>query len=129
MTVEVDDSHRPIGAVHAAKQRQSDGVITAHGDHTWEGLVLLCESRLVSVSGRVAHQDAVVAFFDLVDSPFRVIGSDWNITAIDDRGPAVEWVGGKRDVVSSTSLRSAIVLTLTQTCSKPTTSSDDDCLV
>jgi hypothetical protein len=89
-------------------------VIAAHGDHTGEGLVFFRESRLVGVSGRLAHKDAVVAFFDLVDRPFRVVGSDRNIAAIDDRGPAVERVGGKRDVVASTmeDLRSAIAHTL-----------------
>lgn len=102
MTVEVDNSHRSIRAVHAAEQRQSDRVVTAHGDHTREGLVFLREPRLVGVSGRVAHEDAVVAFFDLVDGPFRIVGSNWDITAVDDCGPAVEWVGGERNVVAST---------------------------
>ena len=102
MTVEMDDSHRPIRAVHAAEQRQSDGVVTAHSDHTRESLIFLRETRLVGVSGRVAHEDAVVAFFDLVDGPFRVIRSNRNIAAVDDRSPAVEWVGGQRDIVAST---------------------------
>lgn len=102
VTVEMDDGHRSIRAVHAAEQRQSDGVITAHGDNTREGLVFLRESRLVSVSGRVAHEDAVVAFFDLVDGPLRIVGSDRDIAAVDDRGPAVEWVGGEGYVVAST---------------------------
>lgn len=102
VTVEMDDSHRPIRAVHAAEQRQSDGVITAHGDNTREGLIFLRKSRFVGVSGRVAHEDAVVAFFDLVDSPLRIVGSDRDIAAVDDRGPAVEWVGGERYVVAST---------------------------
>jgi hypothetical protein len=43
-----------------------------------------------------------VALFDLVDGPFRVVGSDRNITTVDDRSPAVEWVGGERYVVAST---------------------------
>jgi hypothetical protein len=102
VTVEVDDGHRPIRAVHTAEQRQSDGVITAHGDHTREGLVFLRESRLVGVSGRVAHEDAVVAFFDLVNGPFRVVGSDRNIAAVDDCSPAVEWIGCEGYVVAST---------------------------
>lgn len=114
MTVEMDDGHRPIGAIHAAEQRQSDRVVTAHSDHTWEGLVFLRKPRLVGVSGRVAHEDAVVAFFDLVDGPFRIVRSDRNIAAVDDRSPAVEWVGGERNVVASTiALRSAIAQTLT----------------
>ena len=102
VTVEVDDSHRSVCAVHAAEQRQSDGVITAHGDHTREGLIFLRKSRLVGVSGRVAHEDAVVAFFDLVNSPLRIVGSNGDIAAVDDSSPAVEWVGGERHVVTST---------------------------
>lgn len=102
VTVEMDDSHRSVRAVHAAKQRQSDGVIAAHGDHTRESLIFLRKSRLISVSGRVAHEDAVVAFLDLVDCPLRIVGSNRNIAAVDDRSPAVEWVGGERHVVAST---------------------------
>ena len=102
VTVEMDDSHRSIRAVHAAKQRQSDGVIAAHGDHTWESLIFLRKSRLVGVSGRVAHEDAVVAFLDLVNGPFWIVRSNRDIAAIDDRSPAIEWVGGERHVVAST---------------------------
>ena len=43
-----------------------------------------------------------MAFFDLVDGPLRIIGSDRNIAAVDDRGPAIERVGGERHVVAST---------------------------
>lgn len=102
MTIKMDDSHRSIRAVHAAEQRQSDGVIAAHGDHTWESLIFLRKSRLVGVSGRVAHEDAVVAFLDLVNGPFWIVRSNWDIAAIDDRSPAVERVGGERHVVAST---------------------------
>lgn len=105
VTVEMDDSHRSICAVHAAEQRQSDGVVTAHGDHAREGLIFLRESRLVSVSSRVAHEDAVVAFFDLVDGPLRIVGSNRNIAAVNDRSPAVEWVCGERHIVASTNGR------------------------
>ena len=102
VTVEMDDSHGSIRAVHAAEQRQSDGVIAAHGDHAWESLIFLRKSRLVGVSGRVAHEDAVVAFLDLVDGPLRIVRSDWDIAAVDNGGPAVEWVGSERHVVAST---------------------------
>jgi hypothetical protein len=43
-----------------------------------------------------------MAFFDLVDGPLRIVGSDRDIAAVDDRGPAVEWVGGEGYVVAST---------------------------
>lgn len=82
VTVEMYDSNRSIGTVHAAKQRQCDGVIATHGYHTREGLALLCKSRLISVGSRVTHEDAVVSFLDLMDGPLRIVGGDRNIAAI-----------------------------------------------
>lgn len=39
-------------------------------------------------SGRwISHQDAVVAFFDLVEGPGVVVRGHWDVTAIDDLGP------------------------------------------
>lgn len=73
MTVEVDDSDWAVSLVHAAQQRQSDGVVTTHGNDTREGLALLRLAGNVSVRGRLAHQDAVVALLDLLDSPLIVV--------------------------------------------------------
>jgi hypothetical protein len=77
-------------------------VIASHSDHTRESLALLCKPCLISVGSRLAHQNAVVTFFDLVDSPCWVVRGDGNITAIEYGGPAVERVGSKRYVISST---------------------------
>jgi NADH:ubiquinone oxidoreductase subunit B-like Fe-S oxidoreductase len=77
-------------------------VIASHGDHTREGLALLRKSNLICVCGRLAHQNAVVTFFDLVDSPCWVVRGDRNIAAIEYGGPAVKRVGSKRYVVAST---------------------------
>jgi hypothetical protein len=77
-------------------------MIASHGDHTREGLALLGKSNLLCVCGRLAHQNAIVAFFDLVDSPCWIVRGNGNITAIEYGGPAVERVGSKRYVVAST---------------------------
>jgi hypothetical protein len=77
-------------------------VIASHGDHTREGLALLRKSNLICVCGRLAHQNAVVTFFDLVDSPCWVVRGDRNITAIEYGSPAVERVGSERYVIAST---------------------------
>jgi hypothetical protein len=74
--VEVDHGDWSVGLVHAAKDGEGDGVVAAHGDDTRESLALLCKSRLFSVGGGLAHEDAVVAFFDLVDGPVWVVPSD-----------------------------------------------------
>jgi len=73
--VEVDDCDRAVGAVHAAEQRQGDGVVTAESDHTRERLALLGGTLEVGVGVRLAHEDAVVAFLDLLDGPGVVVPS------------------------------------------------------
>ena len=117
--VEVDHSDRAVGFVHAAKDGEGDGVVAAHGDDTREGLALLCESGLFGVGGRLAHEDAVVAFFDLVDGPVWVVPSygqavallssgsgclrcNRHITAVNYGRPRIERVRGERHVVAST---------------------------
>jgi hypothetical protein len=50
-------------------------VVAAHSDDTGEGLTLLRKPRLFGVGGGLAHENAVVAFFDLVDGPFWVVPS------------------------------------------------------
>jgi hypothetical protein len=54
------------------------------------------------VGGRLAHQNAVVALFDLANGPCWVVRGDGNIAAVEYGGPAVERVGSKRYVVAST---------------------------
>jgi hypothetical protein len=74
--VEVDHGDWAVGLVHAAKDWEGDGVVAAHGDDTGESLALLRETGLFGVGGGLAHEDAVVAFFDLVDGPVWVVPSD-----------------------------------------------------
>ena len=73
MTVEVDDGDWPVCLVHAAEKRQSDGMVTTHGDDTRQGLAALRLTGHVGVGGRLTHEDAVVAFLNLLDSPLVIV--------------------------------------------------------
>lgn len=46
----------------------------------------------VCVRSRLAHQDAVVALFNLLQGIFVVVTSDRNVTTVNDSGPSVERV-------------------------------------
>ena len=67
MAVEVDDADGTVGAVDAAEQGERDGVVASEGDDSWESLAVLGRAGLVGVGVRFAAEDAVVAFFDLVE--------------------------------------------------------------
>ena len=71
--VEVDYGDWAVGFVHAAEERECDGVVTAEGDDTGEGLALGRRARSQGVGGWLAHEDAVVAFFDLLDGEGVVV--------------------------------------------------------
>lgn len=75
MAVKVDDSDGAIGLVHAAQQRQSDGVVTTHGNDTRKGLSLLRWAKLLAIVCGLAHEDGVVTLFNLLDSPLVVIAT------------------------------------------------------
>lgn len=73
MRVEVDDSDGTVGLVHAAQEREGDGVVSTHGDDTGESLALDRGACQVGVVGGFAHEDAVVALLDLLDGPLIVV--------------------------------------------------------
>lgn len=52
-----------------------------------------------------------MAFFDLVQRPVVVVGCYGDVAAVDDRGPAVEWVSLQWDIVASVKVQSAGSLT------------------
>lgn len=62
-----------VGLVHTAKQRQSNGVIPSHGDHSGQGPACSRNARLARIAGGLTHQDAIVAFFNLLDGPGIVV--------------------------------------------------------
>ena len=67
MTVKVNDRDRTIGTVDAPQQGQGDGVVAAERDDARQCLAFEGGSPLVRVRGGFAGEDAVVAFFDLVE--------------------------------------------------------------
>lgn len=73
MRVEVNDGNGTIGLVHAPEQRESNGVVSAESDNSWESLAMLGNSWLFGIGCRLSHEDAVVALFDLVKSPLVVV--------------------------------------------------------
>lgn len=48
-------------------------MVAAEGDDSWQGLTVLCGALLLGVCGGGAGEDAVVAFFDLVEGPCVVV--------------------------------------------------------
>lgn len=93
MGVEMDDRDGSIRLVHGSQQRQSNSMITSHGNDTRQCLSVLGGSNHVCVGSGLAHQDTVMAFFNLLQSPLIVIAGHRDITAIDDGGPSAERVG------------------------------------
>lgn len=73
MAVEVNDGDRAVGLVDTAQQRQGDGVVTAEGDDTRQGFARPGHAVLVGIGVGLAHEDAVVALFNLLDGPFIVV--------------------------------------------------------
>ena len=73
MTVKVNHGHRPIGLVDTPQQGQCDGVITTKGNNTRKGLASTRKTGFISIKVRLAHQDAVVSLFDLLDCPGVVV--------------------------------------------------------
>jgi len=93
MGVEVDDRDGSVRLVHGAQKRQSYSVVTSQGDDTRQCLSVLGGSNHVCVGSRLAHQDTVVAFLNLLQGPLVVIARHRDIAAIDDGGPSAERVG------------------------------------
>ena len=125
MRVEVDYGDGTVGTVDGTKEWEGDGVVAAEGDDSWQGLTVLCGAFLLGVCGGGAGEDAVVAFFDLVEGPCIVIPisstinimpgrylregkegeairSHRDISTIQDSSPAIERIRIQRHVVSST---------------------------
>jgi hypothetical protein len=73
MAVEMDHSYRPVSLVDTAQQWQCDGMITTQGDDPRQSLSGPGQSFSVRVSERLAHEQAVVSFFDLLDGPSVVV--------------------------------------------------------
>ena len=73
MAVKMNDADGSVLAVDAAKERESDCVIAAEGDHAREGFAVFRGAFEVCVGCWTAGENAVVAFFDLFDGVCVVV--------------------------------------------------------
>jgi hypothetical protein len=73
MAVEMDHGYGAVRLVDTPQQRECNSVISAEGDHAGKGLPGLRNAFLVRVCVWLAHEEAVVAFLDLLDRPRVVI--------------------------------------------------------
>uniref|UniRef100_A0A1Y1M106 Uncharacterized protein n=1 Tax=Photinus pyralis TaxID=7054 RepID=A0A1Y1M106_PHOPY len=101
MTIEVNHRDGPIGAVDGPQKRQGDGMVSAKGDDTGQSPPLDCRASFISVCGGGSGQDLKMSFLNLLESPCVVVRCDWNITAVEDSGPAVERICFEWDVVAA----------------------------
>ena len=74
--VEVDDANGTIGFVDGAQERERDGVVAAEGYDAGQGLFVFGGANLFCICGGCAHEEAVVAFFDLLDCVGVVVAGD-----------------------------------------------------
>lgn len=78
MTVEMDHSHGPVSLVDTAQQRQCDGMITPQSDNPRQSLSGPGQSFRIRIGERLAHQQAVMSFFNLLDGPSIVVSRPVN---------------------------------------------------
>ena len=67
MTIEMDNAHRTIFAVDAAKKWKSNGMVTTQSDNPWESLALFRYTWLLCVCCRWSWENGMMTFFNLVD--------------------------------------------------------------
>jgi hypothetical protein len=101
MRVKVNNRNWTISTIHRPQQRKRNRMITAQSNHTRQSLAMLAGTRGAGIGGRLTHQDAVVALFDLLDGPLVVVARYWDVSAVDHCSPAVERVGVEGDVVAA----------------------------
>jgi len=73
MGVEVDDGYGAVSAVHASEEREGDGVVASECYDARKRFAVFRDPEFAGVGRGVTHEDAVVAFFDLVDRPGVVV--------------------------------------------------------
>jgi hypothetical protein len=69
----VDDGDGAVGTVDGPQQGQGDGVVSAEGDDSGEGLALDGRTPFVCVCRRGTGEDPEMAFLDLLESPCVVV--------------------------------------------------------
>ena len=78
----MNDADGAIGFIYGAEQRECDCMVTAQSDDTGKGFAFSGRAEFVCVGLRAAHEELVMAVFDLLDGVGVVIaGVDINILA------------------------------------------------
>lgn len=67
---------RTISTVDGAKQRQSDGVVSAQSNNTGQCLALDRRTSLVGIRSRGTRKNVEMAFLNLAESPCVVVSED-----------------------------------------------------
>lgn len=94
--------HWAVGLVDAPQQRQRDGMVTSQGNDTRQCPAGPREPNLVGVGKRLAHQNAVVSFLNLLNRPCVVVGCHGDIAAVHNSQVAGERVRLEGNIVSAT---------------------------
>lgn len=83
VAIEMNNRHGAVGFVDTPQQGQRDSVVTTESDNTRKSLASPRKTKLVRIGEGLAHQNAVVSFFDLLDRPSVVeTGSLWQQSAL-----------------------------------------------
>jgi hypothetical protein len=69
----MDDSDRAVRSVHTSEKRQSDGMVATKCYYSRQSPPFLRQARLFRIRGWLSHEDGVVAFLNLVNSPGIVV--------------------------------------------------------
>ena len=93
--VKVYDADGTVGFVNGAEEGKRDGVVATEGDDAGEGLLILGRALLFCICGRCAHEETVVAFFDLLDCVGIVVAED---VLMLDISSVIAWEGETHDV-------------------------------
>ena len=120
--VEVDYGYGAVGFVDGAQEGERDSVVAAERYDAREGLFVLCGANFFCICGGCAHEEAVVAVFDLLDCVGVVVAGGYvsvvlfelcaslgrrdvrcnrYVAAVDHCGPTVERIGVQGDVVAA----------------------------
>jgi len=81
--IKVDDTDGAVGLGDGTEEWQRYGVVPAQRDNAWEGLAILRRANLLCISHGLAHQELIVAFFDLLDGVGIVVAIDTSTILVD----------------------------------------------
>ena len=78
----MNDADGTVGFVYGPEQRERDRMVTTQSDDAGEGFAFQCGAKFVCIGLGLAHEELVMAVFDLLDGVGIVIaGVGINILA------------------------------------------------